>query len=336
MAKFIKKAQTGKNVPKGMVESEMFPGKMIPKSKSNYENSNYDKMLGGRSSAPKPKGLNFDKKSFDKLPTLKSKVIKKPKAQGGLLLKAVGRSLERSIPKRAMQTAENIAKSTATKNAENAGWAASRKVERFNSGTIKSKPLKSVYNSADKYAKNQASKKSSSSELVKRDFPDAPKQKKSSIYDREESLESKKTPSEKKYSEKFKSKAFSNLRIRAPRRAQNGVASVMTPGLGFAPELRQGQKDRISKIIKKDSYARANKVATRMTNRASKKSLSPNFGRFSSEIRKNGGKTMLKRADGSTSQRGLWDNIRAAKGSGKKPTAQMLKQEKKIKAKTKK
>ena len=48
---------------------------------------------------------------------------------------------------------------------------------------------------------------------------------------------------------------------------------------------------------------------------------------------KSGG--MLKRADGSTSQRGLWDNIRAAKGSGKKPTAQMLKQEKKIKAKTK-
>jgi len=46
-------------------------------------------------------------------------------------------------------------------------------------------------------------------------------------------------------------------------------------------------------------------------------------------------KQMLKRADGSTSQRGLWDNIRAAKGSGKKPTAQMLKQEKKIKAKTK-
>jgi hypothetical protein len=46
MAKVMKKAQTGKNVPKGMVESEMFPGKMIPKSKSNYENSNYDKMLG--------------------------------------------------------------------------------------------------------------------------------------------------------------------------------------------------------------------------------------------------------------------------------------------------
>ena len=57
---------------------------------------------------------------------------------------------------------------------------------------------------------------------------------------------------------------------------------------------------------------------------------------------KDGGKTMLKRADGSTSQRGLWDNIRAAAKRnkaagkpGKKPTAAMLKQEKKIKAKGK-
>jgi len=45
-------------------------------------------------------------------------------------------------------------------------------------------------------------------------------------------------------------------------------------------------------------------------------------------------KEMIKRADGSYSQRGLWDNIRANKGSGKKPTAAMLKQEKKIKAKS--
>jgi hypothetical protein len=45
---------------------------------------------------------------------------------------------------------------------------------------------------------------------------------------------------------------------------------------------------------------------------------------------------MIKRADGSMSKRGLWDNIRANKGSGKKPTAAMLKQEKKIKAKAKK
>jgi hypothetical protein len=63
-----------------------------------------------------------------------------------------------------------------------------------------------------------------------------------------------------------------------------------------------------------------------------------------SSLKKNkmGGKVMMKRADGSTSQRGLWDNIRsaakknkAAGKPGKKPTAQMLKQEKKIKAKKK-
>jgi hypothetical protein len=41
---------------------------------------------------------------------------------------------------------------------------------------------------------------------------------------------------------------------------------------------------------------------------------------------------MIKRADGSYSRRGLWDNIRANKGSGKKPTKAMLEQEKKIRA----
>lgn len=44
----------------------------------------------------------------------------------------------------------------------------------------------------------------------------------------------------------------------------------------------------------------------------------------------NGG--MIKRADGSYSKRGLWDNIRANVGSGKAPTKEMLKQESKIKA----
>jgi hypothetical protein len=44
-------------------------------------------------------------------------------------------------------------------------------------------------------------------------------------------------------------------------------------------------------------------------------------------------KEMIKRKDGSCSQRGLWDNLRAAAGSGKKPTPAMLKQEKKIKSK---
>lgn len=40
---------------------------------------------------------------------------------------------------------------------------------------------------------------------------------------------------------------------------------------------------------------------------------------------------LIKRADGSYSKRGLWDNIRKNKGSGKKPTKQMLEQERKIK-----
>jgi hypothetical protein len=191
MAKVMKKAQTGKNVPKGMVESEMFPGKMIPKSKSNYENSNYDKMLGGKSSAPKPKGLNFDKKSFDKLPTLKSKVIKKPKAQLGRLVKAVVKS--------GVKKAEKTA-------------------------------VKGITDAEIKQAFNQM------------------------------------------------------------------------------------ERQRLKSMFKDiDAKEAAKKAGSKM---------------------KAGG--MLKRADGSYSKRGLWDNIRNAKGSGKKPTAAMLKQEKKIKAKTKK
>ena len=44
---------------------------------------------------------------------------------------------------------------------------------------------------------------------------------------------------------------------------------------------------------------------------------------------------LIKRKNGSYSRRGLWDNIRANEGSGKKPTKEMLKQEKKIKSKEK-
>ena len=43
-----------------------------------------------------------------------------------------------------------------------------------------------------------------------------------------------------------------------------------------------------------------------------------------------GGGQMIRRADGHYSRRGLWDNIRANKGSGKKPTKEMLEQERKI------
>jgi hypothetical protein len=47
-------------------------------------------------------------------------------------------------------------------------------------------------------------------------------------------------------------------------------------------------------------------------------------------------KEMIKRKDGSTSERGLWDNVRANAGSGKKPTKAMLKQGEKIKKQTNK
>lgn len=46
-------------------------------------------------------------------------------------------------------------------------------------------------------------------------------------------------------------------------------------------------------------------------------------------------KKMIKRADGSYSKHGLWDSIRENKGFGKKPTVEMLKQEKKIKKESK-
>lgn len=74
----IKKAQKGKNVPKGMVESEMFPGKMIPKSKSNYENGSFARMLEGNK--PKPKKA---------APKPAAKPVPKKKA-GGKVSKAKG------------------------------------------------------------------------------------------------------------------------------------------------------------------------------------------------------------------------------------------------------
>jgi len=48
--------------------------------------------------------------------------------------------------------------------------------------------------------------------------------------------------------------------------------------------------------------------------------------------KKEQGGEMIKRADGSYSKRGLWDNIRDNRGSGKVPTKQMLDQERKIKS----
>jgi hypothetical protein len=61
-------------------------------------------------------------------------------------------------------------------------------------------------------------------------------------------------------------------------------------------------------------------------------SFEPNAFLKSANVFAKGGE-MIRRADGSYSRRGLWDNIRANKGSGKKPTKQMLEQERKIRSK---
>lgn len=68
----------------------------------------------------------------------------------------------------------------------------------------------------------------------------------------------------------------------------------------------------------------------------------PDGSMMKNSMMKTGGKQMIKRADGSTSQRGLWDNLRskAAKNKAtgakpKAPTKSMLTQEKKIKSKGK-
>jgi hypothetical protein len=47
-------------------------------------------------------------------------------------------------------------------------------------------------------------------------------------------------------------------------------------------------------------------------------------------------KKLIKRKDGSYSPRGLWDNIRANRGSGKKPTKEILKAAEEIKRESKK
>ena len=51
---------------------------------------------------------------------------------------------------------------------------------------------------------------------------------------------------------------------------------------------------------------------------------------FARNFAKEEGGEMIKRADGSYSQRGLWDNIRANTGLGNEPTAAMLEQERNI------
>lgn len=106
--------------------------------------------------------------------------------------------------------------------------------------------------------------------------------------------------------------------IQKPKKAAPKAAPKMVPGEMTGKMYKKSEIDEIGKkqaaeLDKSGVFGKAAKAKSKMAK---------------------GG--MIKRADGSYSKRGLWDNIRANKGSGKKPTAAMLKQEKKIKAKTKK
>jgi len=88
-------AQTGKNVPKGMVESEMFPGKMIPKSKSNYENGEYAKMLdNNRKAILKSAAKKVAKQSANEI---SKSPAKKPMKAGGMLKRADGSYSKRGL-----------------------------------------------------------------------------------------------------------------------------------------------------------------------------------------------------------------------------------------------
>jgi hypothetical protein len=106
---------------------------------------------------------------------------------------------------------------------------------------------------------------------------------------------------------------------------RNAAARGMTRA-----EVQADQKKNKNKYIQQEGTCDPNFSSTKcgVSKAAAKESKSD------WKKKKNGG--LIKRADGSMSKRGLWDNIRANKGSGKKPTKQMLVQEKKIKAKSKK
>ena len=102
-----------KPAAKDSVESEMFPGKMIPKQKSNYENKNYDKMF---KSAPKKKmkeggslGMKSVKAGYDKNPGVtRADIIvaaKKEAKSGAKMMKMGGAAAKQAAIAIAMKKA---------------------------------------------------------------------------------------------------------------------------------------------------------------------------------------------------------------------------------------
>jgi len=117
------------------------------------------------------------------------------------------------------------------------------------------------------------------------------------------------------------------LEMMDKKKAQNGTSQYSDPKPIFdkIKKSKDSLDNAMFKLEEKKFKSKTNYLKSKLKNEQSI---------MNSKKAKAGG--MIKRADGSMSKRGLWDNIRANKGSGKKPTKQMLVQEKKIKAKTKK
>lgn len=128
------------------------------------------------------------------------------------------------------------------------------------------------------------------------------------------------------------------------KKAQGGA--LMRGAAKLASKLAPKVASKVTKaaVPKKSasSFGKDTKEAFRQIERDELRKMFKDIDKSDVIKKRSGGKVMLKRADGSVSQRGLWDNIRAAAKKnkaagkpGKKPTAQMLKQERKIKAKSK-
>ena len=111
------------------------------------------------------------------------------------------------------------------------------------------------------------------------------------------------------------------------KKAQNGTSEYSDPKPFFdkIKKSKDSLDNAMVKLKEKKFKSKMNYLKGKLKNKESE---------INTKKAKAG--AMIKRADGSMSRRGLWDNIRANKGSGKKPTKQMLQQERKIKAKTKK
>lgn len=111
------------------------------------------------------------------------------------------------------------------------------------------------------------------------------------------------------------------------KKAQNGTSEYSDPKPFFdkIKKSKDSLDNAMVKLKEKKFKSKMNYLKGKLKNKESE---------INTKKAKAG--AMIKRADGSMSRRGLWDNIRANKGSGKKPTKQMLVQEKKIKAKSKK